>query len=230
MSDGCVATHCSRVPEDREVAVLACRAPGSRRPGSRLLHGFVDVLEVAAARALQQVPADRRDVAQLPRRAREQRLRRPRVALAHARVRRRGRCCARRRRSAGRRPAARSISASAAARTSTSSAGVGDAELHQVDEVRAAGRGTRARRAAASARRRPPRRRRARRRTASLRAPPRSRATMFDVRAAAAEVAAHPLADLVLVELGRRRPRDPSASPRASSSTPTAEQICPGVQ
>ena len=45
------------VPEDREVAVLALDAPGSRSPGSRLLHGLRHVLEVRAARALEQVAA-----------------------------------------------------------------------------------------------------------------------------------------------------------------------------
>ena len=64
MSDGCVATQASECPR---IAWLRCRP---RAPGSRARLALVarlrDVGEVGAARALQQVAADRRHVAQLP--------------------------------------------------------------------------------------------------------------------------------------------------------------------
>jgi hypothetical protein len=70
-----------RVPDDREVAVLALagRAAGS---GRALVARLGDVLEVRAARALEQVAADRGEVAQLPGGALEQRLREQRMAPA----------------------------------------------------------------------------------------------------------------------------------------------------
>ena len=86
--------------------------------------------------------------------------------------------------------------------TSTSRSGRGDAELHVVDEVRAAGeerpRGRRARRPA-----RPRRRRRwpARSRSGFIARDRRDRRDDVRVGGAAAEVAAHPLADLLVVEL-----------------------------
>ena len=62
-----------RVAEDRVVAVLAL-ARGAAGAGAALVAGLRDVLEVAAARALEQVAADGREVAQLARGAGEQRL------------------------------------------------------------------------------------------------------------------------------------------------------------
>jgi hypothetical protein len=70
-----------RVAEDREVAVIALarRAARSRLP---LVAGLGDVLEVGAAGALQQVAGHRGHVAQLARGAGQQRLGEHRVALA----------------------------------------------------------------------------------------------------------------------------------------------------
>jgi hypothetical protein len=73
------------VAEDREVAVLALdrRAAGAR---PALVARLRDVLEVGAARALQQVAGDRGEVAQLPGRARQQRLGEQRVLAADERI------------------------------------------------------------------------------------------------------------------------------------------------
>jgi hypothetical protein len=87
MSDGCVATQASEWPSTAtsRVAVLALarRAPRAR-PAlvARLRH----VLEVRAAGALEQVAADGRDVAQLPRGPGEHGLGEQWVPLAHAAV------------------------------------------------------------------------------------------------------------------------------------------------
>ena len=56
------------------------------RAGLALVAGHVAVVEIEAARALQQVAAGRRLVAELAGGAREQRLRQHRIALPHPRV------------------------------------------------------------------------------------------------------------------------------------------------
>lgn len=77
-----------RVSENREVAVVAVAGRAAIRfsPAPTLVAGLGDVLEVGAARALEQVAADGGEVAQLARGAREQRLGEHRVALTHAPV------------------------------------------------------------------------------------------------------------------------------------------------
>ena len=152
-------------------------------------------------------------VAQLAGGAGEQRLRRARVALAH-----RARSAARsllRTPAPIRRPPSGSSSIASSGRrvTSTSSAGVLDAEPHEVDEVRAAAEVARAAAPRRGARARRPRPRRARRRTASSAPTVRDRRDDVHVGAAAAQVAAHALADLVVVE--RRRPRRAASSSSA---------------
>src|SRR5581483_11857018 len=74
-----------RVPEHGEVAVLAL-ACGAAGAGLALVARLRHVLEVRAARALQQVPARRREVAQLPRRAGEHGLRQHRIPRANAQI------------------------------------------------------------------------------------------------------------------------------------------------
>ena len=79
--------------EDRVDAVDAADAPGSRVPGLALVAGRGGVVEVVAARALQQVAAVGRHVAQLRRGAGQDRPGEQRVALARPARRRRRRCC-----------------------------------------------------------------------------------------------------------------------------------------
>ena len=155
MSDGWVAMQCVGGAEDRVVAVEARRARRSRCRARACCSGAVGVAEVGAARALQQVAADGGHVAQLRRGAGSSACGEHRVAVAH----RAGRAASvavarRRRRSAGRRPAVLDRRRAAGAVTSTSWSGRSTLELHQVDEVGAAGRGTRRRaRAGGGARR-----------------------------------------------------------------------------
>ena len=92
-----------------------------------------------------------------------------------------------------------------------------DAEPHQVDEVRAAAEERRARRRPSRRDRRRARRRRARSGTASPSRHLLDRGDDVRVGAAAAQVAAHPLADLVRVEPRQRRRRSAS---RGSASRP----------
>ena len=137
MSDGWVAMHAGDAPR---IARLRCSPSIGRAAaaGLALVARRGDVLEVAAAGALQQVAADRRHVAQLARRAGEQRLRQHRVALPHQRV---GGQVAVAHARADAQPA---VGGAARCRraprrlTSTSTSGVLDAELHEVDQVGAA--------------------------------------------------------------------------------------------
>src|SRR5579864_8308519 len=71
-----------RCTEDGQVAVMAL-ARGTATARHALIARLRDILEVDAARTLQQVSAGRRQVAQLARGAREQRLREHRVARAY---------------------------------------------------------------------------------------------------------------------------------------------------
>ena len=135
-----MATQCVGGAEDRRGS--GCSRPSAEQPepGSRLLHGVVDVLEVDAAGALQQVAAGRGHVAQLAGGAGQQRLRRAPGSAARTSgcggevaVARPWRRCAGRRRGSSldlveRQPARRRRARS----------GVGDPELHVVDEVGAA--------------------------------------------------------------------------------------------
>ena len=191
------------MPEDREVAVVTRRAPGSRLPGSPLVARLGDVLEVDAAGALEQVAADRRHVAQLTGGAR--------------------------RAAPGRAPGSASRTRWSAARSLLRHRGADPqpAVGHPVDPVERKPRDVdeqrRASRPPASSGRRGSCRRRGTRapgvagqqrhgarprssaalvaRTASpALTVRRSPGTMFDVGAAAAQVAAHALADLVVVE------------------------------
>jgi hypothetical protein len=131
MSDGCVAMH----PAERRAA--RARIALVARRGA--------VLEVQAARALQQVAARGGEVAQLAGRPGDQRLRQRRVALAHQRVRRQVGVAHRR---AEAQPAAVQLLhlAERQPRDVDQQRGRGDPELHVVDEVGAAGqiRGVRA--------------------------------------------------------------------------------------
>ena len=120
------------------VAVHAFTRRAAACPASRLLHGCRDVLEVRAAGALQQVAAGGGQVAELPRGAGEQRLGEHREALAHPRI---GGEVAVGHGGADPQAAVRESArprSRCSSPTSTSSVGRGDAELHQVDEVRAA--------------------------------------------------------------------------------------------
>ena len=102
MSDGCTAMQALARAEDR---VHAVEAADRRAARARLafVAGRRDVVEVGAARALQEVAADRRHVAQLLRGAGQQRARQHRIALLDQRVIGQDRSCARARRCAARR-------------------------------------------------------------------------------------------------------------------------------
>ena len=219
-----MATHAVRVPEDREVAVLALagRAAGARRA---LVARLRDVLEVGAAGALQQVAADGGDVAQLPRGAGQQRLRQQRVALAHDRVR-------------GQRAVGDAgADPQSAARPARSGRGRGRG-------CRRAAPASRPR--ASSGRRgwcRPPGtrpavrrhragriRRRARRRTASQSPPPRSPARCSRRRRSGTGCRSSARGSRVGVSAGSPIGTALGHPSRSSPSIPTAEQICPGVQ
>ncbi len=117
---------------------------------------------------------------------------------------RRGRCCGRRRRSAGRRRSSSSTPSSGSRLTSTSRSGRRDAELHEVDQVGAAGQVGRAR--VAGDQRRPRRPASAgplvAERLSSGRRRLADRGDDVRVGAAAAQVAAHPFPDLVVGQLG----------------------------
>ena len=110
------------VAEDRVVAVLAL-ARGAAGAGAALVAGLRDVLEVAAARALEQVAADGGEVAQLAGGAGEQRLARARGSARGRAGARRGRCCGPRRRCAAPPSAVSSIASWGRRETSTSRCG-----------------------------------------------------------------------------------------------------------
>ena len=85
MSEGCVAMQASLVPR---IALHAVEAVDGRAAaaGLALVAGRRDVVEIEAARALQEVAAGRRHVAQLLRRAGQDRARQQRIALLDQRV------------------------------------------------------------------------------------------------------------------------------------------------
>ena len=138
MSDGCVAMHESLAPR---MAWLRLKPPMAAQPapGVRLLHARRRIVEVQAPRALQQVAADRRLVAQLRRGARRAA---PARAPGIARARGQFAATSRVRRlradaqpAVGQTPRSR---ASASRLMSTRCVGLLDLELHQVEQVRAA--------------------------------------------------------------------------------------------
>ena len=126
-----------RGAEDREVAVLsfARRAPAARHA---LVARLADVLEVVAARALQEVAADRREVAKLPRGSLEERGREQRIALAHERI--GGQLGIAERRAEEQSALARLLDGAAAGQPPDvdEQSGRLDAEAHEIDEIRAA--------------------------------------------------------------------------------------------
>ena len=235
MSLGCVAMQASLAPT---TACWRLKPPIAAQPlpGWRLLQGMVGVVEIRAARALQQVARRRRLVAQLARGAGEQRARQHARSRGARARRRRGRCCAPARRCAARpRASARSCRAPRPL-TSIRCVGVSISQLHQVEQVGAAGDELGARGA-----------RRGRRgfggRSRALvgeglhALPPGDFGDRLDdvgIGAAAADVAAHALADLGVGQLRRapsgRRVTWLGMPASISSSTATAEQIWPGVQ
>ena len=85
MSDGCVAMQASLVPEDRVHAVDALDRRAAAA-GLALVAGRRGVVEIVAARPLQQVAAGRCHVAQLLRGARQDRAGEQRIALLDQRM------------------------------------------------------------------------------------------------------------------------------------------------
>ena len=124
------------VPEDRVVAMMA-RPGRTTRPRLALVARLRHVGEVRAARALQQVAADRRHVPQLTGRAGEHRLREHRVRVAHEQA---GGQVGVAHRGADPQPAAVELLDPVVreARDVDEHVGRLDAELHEVDEVRPA--------------------------------------------------------------------------------------------
>ena len=122
--------------EDRQVAVVAVAARAAR-PRRTLVARLRGVLEVTAPRALEQVPGDRGHVAHLPRRTRQQRHRQQGVTPPHRRV--AGHVAV-----AGRATDAQAAVVELVDGVEAESGDVdehrrtGRAELHEVDEVRAA--------------------------------------------------------------------------------------------
>ena len=84
-SDGWVAMQCSLQPSTACSRLSPPRA-SQPAPGVALVAGAGDVVEVGAARPLQQIAADRRGVAKLRRRAGQQRLGDRRKAPGESRV------------------------------------------------------------------------------------------------------------------------------------------------
>jgi hypothetical protein len=132
MSDGWVATHASDAPRIARLRWSPSRA-GQPVPGARLLHAW----DVSAAGALQEVPAGGRHVPQLAGRAGEQRLAEHRIAAADLGV--RGQVAVADHRADPQR-AVRQLGHVVQRQPGhvDQRAGRGDAELHQVDQVRAA--------------------------------------------------------------------------------------------
>ena len=85
MSDGCTAMQASLVPR---IAFMRLRPSMAEQPVPRLafVAGRRDVVEIGAARALQEIAAGGRHVAQLLRGAGQQRARQHRIAPLHQRV------------------------------------------------------------------------------------------------------------------------------------------------
>jgi len=194
------------------------RAPRSRLPGARLLHANPGVRKYAHPRALQQVAADRRGVAQLRRRAGEQGLGDHRGSRSGSPGGPRRPPSGRARRSRPHRRAAR-IASSGSRATSITADGAHAASFHSAstspppatNTAPAGPRRARAHRARWS---------RGRSRTAARSGPHRvaDRRDDVGVRAAPAQVAAHLCAQAGLV----------GGAP--SPSSPTADRICPDVQ
>ena len=104
-SEGWVAMQCSLQPSTACSRFSPPRA-SQPEPGSRRLQALGEIVEIGAARALQQIAADGRRIAQLRGGAGQQRFRHRREACWRSARHRRGRHCAPARRCARRHPAA----------------------------------------------------------------------------------------------------------------------------